>query len=657
MDSKVKPIAEEGKLLWEPSTEILQSANVTIYMKWLSDTHGLSFDSYKELWHWSVNHLDAFWASIWDFFDVKAERKYDKVLTESDMPGTKWFGGAQVNYAKNALRRSDDHVAVVSKSELRQTSSMTYGDLNRSVAGFAAVLRQKGVVRGDRVVAYMPNITETLVAFLATASIGAIWSACSPEFGVRSVVERFLQIEPKVLIAVDGYRYGGRDFNRINEVAEIQNQLSSLETTVLVPYLDESTSPSVLRNTVGWSEPCKASEEITFESVPFDHPLWVLYSSGTTGLPKPIVQGHGGILLEHLKYLSLHTDLRPEDRFFWFTTTGWMMWNLLIGGLLLGTTVVLFDGDPVHPDIGTLWRLTEEARITYFGTSAAYIQACIKARTEPSKFDLSRVRGIGTTGAPLTSDAFQWVYDHVKPDVHLGSVSGGTDVCTAFVGSCALLPVHAGEIQCLCLGADVAAYNDDGQPLIGEVGELVITKPLPSMPLYLWNDPNGLRYRESYLETYPGVWRHGDWIKVTARGSCVIYGRSDSTLNRGGVRMGTSDFYRVVEDIEDVMDSLVVDTGHGSEEGRLILFVVLKDGRSLDHDLQNSITKKLRRELSPRHVPNEIHTIPEIPKTLNGKKMEVPVKRILSGQSIASSISKDAMANPEALQPFLELAG
>ena len=655
-DTISRPV-EEGALLWEPPDDVVSAANITAYMRWLRENRGLCFETYQELWRWSVADLDAFWGSIWDFFQVIAHSPHEAVLADDAMPGARWFPGARLNYAEHALRRRSDRVAVISKSELRPTARLTYAELYRQVARFAEGLRRHGVRRGDRVAAYMPNIPETLVAFLATASIGAVWSACSPEFGSRSVVERFQQIEPAVLIAVDGYRYGGRDYDRIDEVAAIQRRLPSLKVTVLAPYLHQEARTSRLSNAVPWAEMSVGEGDIEFEPVPIDHPLWVLYSSGTTGLPKPIVQGHGGILLEHLKYLSLHADLKPEDRFFWFTTTGWMMWNLLIGGLLLGTTVVLFDGDPGHPDMKTLWRLAEETGVTYFGASAPYIQACINAGVRPGEdADLSRVRGVGSTGAPLSPEAFRWVYDRVKSDVHLGSMSGGTDLCTAFVGTCPLLPVHAGEIQCLCLGASVAAYGPEGQPLTGEVGELVITKPLPSMPLRLWNDPDGRRYRESYFEMYPGVWRHGDWIKVTQRGSCAIYGRSDSTLNRGGVRMGTSDFYRVVDDVEEVLDSLVIDTGHAGREGRLILFLVLRDGRALDDGLRGRIAARLRRDISPRHVPNEMYAVPEVPKTLNGKKMEVPVKRILSGEPVDTAVSKDAMANPESLRPFLELA-
>ena len=589
---------------------------------------------------------------------MKAHRPYTRVLAERRMPGARWFDGARLNYAEHALRRRDDHPALMVQSEIRPLAALTYRQLHEEVSLVAAGLRRLGVGKGDRVVAYMPNILETVVAFLATASIGAIWSASSPEFGTRSVVERFQQIEPTVLLAVDGYRYGVRDYSRIGAVGEIQRQLPTIVQTVVVPYLTERPPLDGLKDAIGWRELREEGHELEFEPVPFDHPLWVLYSSGTTGLPKPIVQGHGGILLEHQKTLSLHLDLTPEDRFFWFTTTGWMMWNLLVGGLLLGTTVLLYDGDPGYPDLGTLWRYAEQTGTTYFGVSAPYIQACMNAGMEPGKsYSLAGLKGIGSTGAPLTPDGFRWVYENVSPDVLLGSYAGGTDMCTGFVGPCPLLPVHAGEIQCRCLGARVEAYDHQGRPVVDQVGELVITEPLPSMPLYLWNDDGDRRYRESYFETFPGVWRHGDWIKITNRDTCVIYGRSDSTLNRGGVRMGTSEFYQIAEEMDEVLDSLVVDTGRVGAEGRLLLFLVLKQGAELDDDLRGRIGRRLRVELSPRHVPDEIHALPEVPRTLNGKKLEVPVKRVLMGTPVDEAISQDAMSNPQSLDYFVELAG
>ncbi|MCJ7511070.1 MAG: acetoacetate--CoA ligase [Dehalococcoidia bacterium] len=655
-EESAEPVSE-GTVLWQPSEEQRARANITRYLRWLRDQKGLDFGSYEDLWAWSVTDLEAFWASIWDFFGVKARRPYTRVLAERRMPRAQWFAGAELNYAEHALQRRDDHPAVVFKSEDRPLSTLTYAELYRQVAAVAAGLRRLGVQRGDRVVAYMPNIPQTLVAFLAVASIGAIWSSCSPEFGIRSVVDRFRLIEPKVLFAVDGYRYNGRPYERLAAVAEIEHHLPTLEATVLVPYLDDQPAMAGLANAKLWDDLLDETAELSFEAVPFEHPLWVLYSSGTTGPPKAIVQGHGGILLEHLKALSLHLDLTAEDRFFWFTTTGWMMWNFLIGGLLLDMTVVLYDGSPGYPDMRALWQLAEETGMTYFGTSAPYILSGMKAGIEPGReFNLSSLRAIGSTGSPLPPEGFRWVYDKVKPDLLLGSVSGGTDLCTAFVLSCPILPVHAGEIQCRGLGARVEAYDEQGHPIVGEVGELVITEPLPSMPLFFWNDPDDQRYRASYFDVFPGVWRHGDWIKIAPGGSCVIYGRSDSTLNRAGVRMGSSEFYRVVEELPEILDSRVVDTGQLGSEGRLLLFVVLRSETSLDEQLQARIREKLRQEISPRYVPDEIYAIPEVPCTLNGKKLEVPVKRILSGTPPETVVTPDAIANPRSINFFIDLA-
>jgi len=650
------PVAE-GALLWQPSDARRAQANVTRYLRWLEETRGLRFASYAELWRWSVTDLEAFWSSIWEFFGVHAVHPYDRVLSARQMPDARWFEGATLNYAAHALHRRDDQPAILFGAEDGRLETLTYAELFQQVAGVAAGLRALGVRRGDRVVAYLPNIPAALVAFLATASLGAIWSTCSPDFGTRAVVDRFLQIQPRVLFAVDGYRYHGQSYDRLRELADLQRALPTLEAMVLVPYLRSDPPAGALRNVQRWDDFRGRAVELTFEPVPFDHPLWVLYSSGTTGLPKGLVHGHGGILLEHLKSLALHLDLRSGDRFFWYTTTGWMMWNLLISGLLIEATVCMYDGSPGYPDLRALWRFAERSRMTYFGASAPYIHACMKAGIAPQREqDLSELRAIGSTGAPLSPEGFRWIYDRVKRDVALGSVSGGTDVCTGFVASCPLLPVYAGEIQCRCLGASVEAYDSGGHALIDAVGELVLTEPLPSMPLYFWNDPEGRRYRESYFEMFPGVWRHGDWIKITPRGTCVIYGRSDSTLNRGGVRMGTSEFYRLVEELPEIQDSLVIDTSQLGEEGRLLLFVVPASGASLDESLKDRIRDKLRRELSPRHVPDEIHAVPEVPRTLNGKKLEVPVKRILAGTPLEKAASADAMANPESLRFFLSLA-
>ncbi len=657
--SPAGPVAE-GTLLWEPSAEDRARAVLTRYLAWLKAAKGLTFTTYDDLWRWSVTDLEGFWTSIWEFFEIIAHRKYARVLDSRRVFGATWFTGAELNYAEHALRRRDEHLAILFQSEDRPLRTLTYAELYRQVAMLAAALRRLGIRPGDRVVAYMPNIPEAVVAALAAASLGAIWSSCPPEFGIRSVVDRFRQIEPRLLFAVDGYRYQGKAFDRMEAVAEIQRQLPSLEATVFLPSLTDTPAHGGLRNVHTWQDLVTdaTAPDLTFEPVPFDHPLWVLYSSGTTGLPKAIVHGHGGVLLEHLKTMALHMDLGPDDRFFWFSTTGWMMWNIVVSALLVGATTILYDGAPAYPDAGALWRLAEATRMTYFGTSGPYILACMKAGLRPGReFDLSHLRALGSTGAPLPPEGFQWVYRNVRDDLLLASVSGGTDVCTAFVLSCPLLPVRAGEIQCRALGAKVEAFDEQGRPVTGEVGELVVTEPLPSMPVGFWNDPERRRYHASYFEMYPGVWRHGDWIKITPHGSCVIYGRSDSTLNRGGVRIGTSEFYRVVEELPEVLDSLIVDTGELGREGRLCLFVVLQTGVRLDDALRARITQKLRQELSPRHAPNEIYAIDEVPRTINGKKLEVPVKRILAGTPAERAVSPDATSNPQALRFFVELAG
>jgi acetoacetyl-CoA synthetase len=554
------------------------------------------------------------------------------------MPGAEWFPGAKVNYAEHLFHgRDDDAVAIVHASELREQSEWTWGDLRRETACMAARLRALGVERGDRVAAYMPNIPEAVAAFLATASIGAVWSSCSPDFGARSVIDRFAQIEPKVLLAVDGYRYNGRDFDRRETVERIAAETGGHVLTL--GYLDGT----------GW--PDQPDGDLTFERVPFDHPLWVLYSSGTTGLPKAIVQGQGGILLEHLKKLNLHVDAQAGDRLFWFTTTGWMMWNFLVSGLLTEAAIVLYDGSPGHPDMGVLWDLADRAQITTFGTSAAYIAACMKAGVEPADGrDLSKLRAVGSTGSPLSPEGFRWVYDHVGEDTWLFSTSGGTDLCTAFVGGVPILPVYEGELQARALGAPVESWDPEGRPLVGEVGELVITRPMPSMPLYMWNDSDGERYRESYFDMYPGIWRHGDWIEITERGTAIITGRSDSTINRGGVRMGTSEIYRAVLALDEVTDALVVDVG------TMPLFVVLRDGTELDDDLVARIRARVREDCSPRHVPDAVVAVKEVPRTLSGKVLELPVKKILMGTPPEQAASRDSLANPAALDFFVSWA-
>jgi acetoacetyl-CoA synthetase len=655
--------AAEGALLWEPSEEFKENAKITGYMRWLSGEKGLSFGSYEELWEWSVNDLEGFWASVWEYCGVEASKPYERVLAERKMPGAEWFEGAELNYAQHALRHAKsrpDEPAIIYRSEARPLGEISWRELEGQVTAMAAGLKSLGVGRGDRVAAYVPNSPEAVVAFLATASLGAVWSSCSPDFGPGSVVDRFAQIEPKVLFAVDGYSYGGKEFDRTEVVARLQREMPSLEKTVVVPYLKEDPNVEPLNDVVFWDELVSGKEgaDLTFEQVPFDHPLWVLYSSGTTGLPKAIVQSQGGILIEHLKKLAFHANVGPESRLFWFTTTGWMMWNFTVGGLLSESTILLYDGNPGYPDMNVLWEFAQETKMTCFGTSAGYLTSCMKSGIEPGQsYDLSALESVGSTGSPLPPEGFDWVYEHVKKDVWLFSTSGGTDLCTAFVGGCPILPVRSGDLQCRSLAAKVEAFDPEGKPLIDEVGELVITEPMPSMPIYLWNDPDGERYRESYFDMYPGVWRHGDWIRIKPDGSCVIYGRSDSTINRGGVRMGTAEIYRAVESVPEVADSLVVDVHKPDGSAYMPLFVVLQEGAELDEELQSKIRKSIRENTSPRHVPNEILAVDEVPRTLNGKKLEVPIKKILSGTPPEKAASRDSLANPEVLDRYAELAG
>jgi acetoacetyl-CoA synthetase len=652
--------ATEGTVLWEPSPELRENSTIARYMEWLERERSLSFENYTALWEWSVTDLEGFWSSLWEFFEVQSSKAYEAVLGRREMPGARWFPGAEINYAEHVFRNArQGRPALIHASELRPLGETSWRELEETVAAFAAGLSGMGVGRGDRVVAYLPNVPEAVVAFLACASLGAVWSSASPDFGAGSVVDRFAQIEPKVLVACDGYRYGGKDFDRTDIVARLQGEIPTLKNTVLLPYLNEEADAAAFDNTVLWKDLLAANEgaEPRFERVPFDHPLWVLYSSGTTGLPKAIVHSQGGILLEHLKKVRLHIDLGPEDRFFWFTTTGWMMWNLLVGGLLAGATAVLYDGSPAHPDTNALWGLAEETGMTHFGTSAGYLIGCMKAEIEPGRdFDLSALKGVGSTGSPLPPEGFGWIYGHVKEDLWLYSTSGGTDLCTAFVGGVPLLPVRAGELQARSLGAAVHAFDPEGKPVVGEVGEMVITEPMPSMPVFLWNDEGGERYRESYFDVYPGVWRHGDWLLIKGYGGCVISGRSDSTINRGGVRMGTSEIYSAVEGVEEVADSLVVDIPKPGGESFMPLFVVLTEGAQLDDDLKNRIKGSIRGRTSPRHVPNEIFAVPDVPKTLNGKKLEVPVKKILSGTPPDEAASRGSLSNPESLDRFAELS-
>jgi acetoacetyl-CoA synthetase len=644
-----------AEVLWSPAPDAREHTRIGRYLRWLDEERGLRFADYDALWRWSVDDLAGFWTSIGEHLGVTDRGALGPALPDATMPGAKWFPEARLNYAEHALRASADGVPVRAESQTRGPSALTGAELRELVGRAAEGLRRLGIRPGDRVAGYVPNIPEALVAFLAAASLGAIWISCPPDFGPRAVVDRLGQVAPSMLIAVDGYRYGARAHSRLDELAAIRRQLTSVRSVILIPYLDEAAA---VEGSVPWAEFLAGDAPLAFAPLPFAHPLYILFSSGTTGPPKPIVHGHGGILLEHLKALALHHDLGPGDRFFWFTTTGWMMWNYLVSGLVVGAEVVLFDGHPAHPDAMALWRLIERVGITYFGTSAPFILAGRKAGLRPGRdLDLGSLRAVGSTGAPLPAEGFRWVYEAVGSDLQLASISGGTDLCTAFVGASPLHPVRAGWIACRCLGAEVEAFDDGGRPVRDELGELVITRPMPSMPVAFWNDPDGRRLREAYFATYPGVWRHGDWIRIARDGSCQITGRSDATLNRGGVRLGTSEFYAVVEGFPEVADSLVVHLEDPSGgPGELLLFLVLREGAALD-EVRVRIATELRRALSPRHVPDDTHAVSAVPRTLSGKKLEVPVKRILAGEAPAAVASEGALSDPRALDAFIALAG
>lgn len=657
--------ADSPQPLWSPGEDRIARAQVTRFHRRAAERHGAPAPvagdpvaSYAALHRWSVEEPEPFWQALTEWCDVRFSTPYERVLADRAMPGARWFPGATLNYAEHALRAAQDPAragepALLHVDETHEPRPVTWAELRRQVGSLAAELRRIGVRPGDRVSGYLPNVPQAVVALLATAAVGGVWTSCAPDFGARSVLDRFQQVEPVVLFTVDGYHYGGKRHERTDVVAELRAELPTLRAVVHIPLLGTPAPEGALE----WDALVSDDTEPVFEQVPFDHPLWVLYSSGTTGLPKAIVQSQGGILVEHLKQLALHCDLGPGDRFFWYTSTGWMMWNFLVSGLLVGSTVVLYDGSPGHPDTAAQWRIAERTGATLFGTSAAYVMACRKAGVHPGRdFDLSRVQCVATTGSPLPPDGFRWIHDEVAEDMWIASVSGGTDVCSCFAGAVPTLPVYIGELQAPCLATDLQAWDAHGKPVVDEVGELVVAAPLPSMPIHFWNDPDGSRYRDSYFEMFPGVWRHGDWITLTSRGTVVIHGRSDSTLNRQGVRMGSADIYEAVERLPEIRESLVIGVEQPDGGYWMPLFVHLALGATLDDDLLDRIKRTIREQLSPRHVPDEVIEVPGIPHTLTGKRIEVPVKRLLQGTPLEKAVNLGSVDAP-GLLAFYERLG
>lgn len=645
---------KQGDVLWTPSAEQIQQTRLADFMNWLRKTRGLDFADYQALWQWSVDDLDAFWLAIWEYFDIQADGDPQPVLAQRTMPGAVWFPNTRLNYAEHIFRnKTADRPAILARSEARPVRAVSWAELEEVTGALTATLRAMGVKAGDRVVSYMPNIPETVMAFLACASIGAIWSSCSPEMGASVVLDRFTQIQPKVLFAVDSYTYNGKLFDRSAVVSELLAALPTVEHVIHVEGPAQRESAPEWRNYHRWGEVTAQPGPLHFTRLPFDHPLWIVYSSGTTGLPKAMVHGHGGIVVTHLKTDALQHDVRPGDRFMFLGSTGWIVWNLMVGSLLTGATVVLSDGNPSYPNVQALWDFIDEQGITHFGCGAAFLIQNMKDNVQPNR-PFTALRSINSTGSPLPLDAYAWTYNNVKRDLWLASISGGTDIASGFVACAPILPVHAGEIQCPELGVAVYAFNEAGEPVIDEVGELVVTKPMPSMPLHFWGDDDGKRYRESYFEDFPGKWRHGDWIQFTPRGTAIIYGRSDTTINRHGIRMGTAEIYRVVEEMPEVKDSLVVDLEYLGKPSFMPLFVVLAPGQKLTPELKDRIKARIRQHASARHVPNDVYAVPEIPRTLTGKKMELPIRKLLLGADPDKVASRDAMANPESIQFFLD---
>lgn len=669
----------QNQTLWTPTDRFINESNLKRYERWLEEHRGLTFGSYGEMWEWSVQNVKEFWESLWEYFEIIHHSPYKRVLSSKEMPGARWFEGAALNYAEHIFRqKSEDRPALLFRSETGRSETVSWQELEEKVSAVRAFLVEEEIGKGDRVAAYIPNIPEAIIVFLAVNSLGAIWSCCSPDFGVSTVIDRFSQIEPAILFATTGHTYNGKHHSRLKEIGEIVNGIPGIRKTVLIPYPDEkqqnadnrpvsiqsrklsgevlTASAQGSKSQTTWSSVLDTpSKPLEFTPVEFNDPIWVLYSSGTTGKPKAITHSHGGVLLEHLKYLNFHNDVKPGENFFWYTTTGWMMWNFMQASLLAGATAVLYDGSAGYPDLNVLWKYAADLPIHHFGTSAPYLTACMKQNLNPGEeFDLSELRSIGSTGAPLPPEAFDWVYESISKEVWLCSMSGGTDMCTAFVGGCPYEPVRRGLIQQRCLGADLHAYSEDGEQITGSLGEMVIQKPMPSMPVYFWGDENYERYKESYFETFTGKWRHGDWIKLFENGSLVIQGRSDATLNRKGIRIGTAEIYAVLDQMNGVNDSLIVNLEQEEGEDFMPLFVVLDEGADLNQ-ITPQIKQELKTQCSPRHVPDEVIQVPDIPYTLSGKKMEVPVKKALMGMDVSKAMNKDAMKNPEAMEVFIEM--
>jgi len=638
-----------GELLWQPDEEKIKQTNMVKFIEFVNKKHNFLISNYNELWQWSVDNIPEFWADLWEFLDIKCSKSFEKVVDDPyKLPGAKWFIGAELNFAENLLRYRDDNIAIISIGEKREPLKLTYNQLYKKVASIAKALKNLGVKKGDRVGGFMPNIAETVIAMLATTSLGAIWSSCSPDFGRKGVLDRFGQIEPKVLFTADGYYYNGKQFDSLERVKEILKELPSIEKVVVVPFANENPDISGIPNAVLFDEFGEDADDIEFVQVPADHPLYIMYSSGTTGLPKCMVQGVAGVLINHLKELVLHTDLKREDRIFYFTTCGWMMWNWLVSSLATGATVVLYDGSPFYPDPSALWKMAQDMELTVFGTSAKYLSAIEEAGVKPKEFNLEKLRAILSTGSPLALESFYYVYRDIKEDVCLSSISGGTDINGCFFAGNPMGPVYAGELQCRGLGMKVSIFDENGNSVLNRPGELVCLAASPSMPLYFWNDPDGKKYKDAYFEVFPGVWRHGDYAKVTYTGGAIIYGRADATLNPGGVRIGTADIYRVVEGLEEIADSLAVGQKWKGDE-RVILFVKLKEGYELTDELKKKIKKTIRENLSPRHVPAKIIKVSDIPYTINMKKVEIAVKKIIHGQKV---LNTDALANPQCLEEY-----